>query len=245
LALNAKKLNKLLFYKIKSSDVCFEHAFHHMQWLKNKGMKNVYYFPVNVVNISKQIAEKKRIQGDTIKIGLLGNVNGIATLSGILDFFENYINLIKKESFFSNLEFNIIGGGDLRPSISKAILNYNNIKKLGYFEDINEIYELNDIILVPTPINLGFRTRIVEAFSFGACVITHKANSNAMPEFLINNNGFVYSNPVELIELLKKVSDNPHIIDIIGKNAKISYLKNLNGDLIGEQMIKILEASFV
>ncbi len=233
-----KKLDNLLFEKIKFSKCCFEHAYHHMLWLKNKGLENVFYFPVNVVENNFEI--KKKNKDNVLKIGMLGNVNGIATLAGLVDFFDNYLNNIEKQFFFANIEINIIGGGNLREKIAKKIINYNNIKRHGYFKELKDIYYLNDIILVPTPINLGFRTRIVEAFSFGSCVITHKANSDAMPEFINNFNGFVYTNPYELNEIINKLINDKDLMKTIGINARQTYLSKLSGELVGQKMVEKL-----
>lgn len=238
--IRAKKTNQVLYNSIKKSKVCFEHAYQHQQYLSSLGLNNVVYLPVNV-NDRKRIPTTFKNDSNAIRIGLIGNVQGIATLSGVEDFTLNYLHELEKLPYFRMMEIKVFGGGKLRPTIEIELFKQPNIKRIGYVDKLDDIYNNLDIVLVPTPIELGFRTRIVESFSFSKTVITHKANANAMPEFVHNKNGFSYSNPKEMIAILNTIVKDKGLLKNISNNARITYEDQLKGELIGAKMIELIE----
>jgi glycosyltransferase involved in cell wall biosynthesis len=233
----AKRLNEILMRYCKSSLICFEHASHHNKYLELKGLRNTKYYPVNVLE-PKEIIELKPINFNKIRVGLIGNVTGIATLSGLITFFRNYMPYLKQVGYFEQLHFNIIGGGQLNKFLSAEIPKYKNVSRIGFVDNLIDIYKMNDIILVPTPIELGFRTRIVEAFSYGALVITHQANALAMPEFVHKKNGLSYSNYDEFIDCFSYIMNNPDQVKLLRINSRNTFLNELKGELIGDKMLK-------
>jgi hypothetical protein len=42
--------------------------------------------------------------------------------------------------------------------------------------------------LAPTPINLGTRTRIIEGFSYGVCIVAHEGNALGNPQIIDGEN---------------------------------------------------------
>jgi glycosyltransferase involved in cell wall biosynthesis len=234
--LRAQKLNTVLINYCKNSLICFEHAAHHHKYLESKGLKNTKYYPVNVLE-PEELIILKPIDLKKISVGLLGNVTGIATLSGLVDFFKNYMPFLKQTTNFTQLHFNIIGGGLLNNFLSAEVPKYTNVSRFGFVDKLTDIYKMNDIILVPTPIDLGFRTRIVEAFSYGALVITHQANADAMPEFVNKKNGLVYSNYKEFIDCLNYLETNPEQVKLLRSNARRTFIIELKGELIGDKML--------
>jgi len=233
----AKRLDEILMSYCKSSLICFEHASHHNKYLESKGQRNTKYYPVNVLE-PKEIIEHKPINFNKIRVGLVGNVTGIATLSGLITFFRNYMPYLKQVDYFEQLHFNIIGGGQLNKFLSVEIPKYKNVSRIGFVDNLIDIYKMNDIILVPTPIELGFRTRIVEAFSYGSLVITHQANAFAMPEFVHKKNGLAYSNYDEFIDCLSYIMNNPDQVKLLRINSRNTFLNELKGELIGDKMLK-------
>lgn len=234
--LRAKKLDNILINYSKNSLICFEHAAHHQKYLELKGLKNTKYYPVNVLE-PEELVEHKLIDLESIKFGLLGNVTGIATLSGLVDFFGRYMPFLKQTEYFTQLHFNIIGGGQLNNYLNTEVLKYTNVSRIGFIDKLTDIYQLNDIILVPTPIELGFRTRIVEAFSYGALVITHQANADAMPEFVHKKNGLAYSNYQGFLNCINYLINNPEQVEVLRNNARQTFIHELKGELIGNKML--------
>jgi glycosyltransferase involved in cell wall biosynthesis len=232
----AKKLDNILVDYCKNSLVCFEHAAHHQKYLESKGLTNTKYYPVNVLE-PEELVELKPINYNSIKLGLLGNVTGIATLSGLVDFFKNYMPFLKQTKHNMQLHFNIIGGGQLNKFLSIEVPKYNNVSRIGFVDKLTDIYKMNDVIFVPTPIDLGFRTRIVEAFSYGALVITHQANADAMPEFIHKKNGLSYSNYQGFLDCINYLINNPEQVEVLRNNARQTFIHELKGELIGNKML--------
>jgi hypothetical protein len=236
----SKSTIKPLILAIKNAIVCFEHAKHHQQELINRsGRQNIYYFPVNVEEPAVSTPLNKT-PSSKIRIGLVGNVTGIATLQGLKDFFEHYLDPLSKVKFFDNLEFYIIGGGELNAKYTTLISKFNNITRIGFVEHVYDIYKMLDIVLVPTSIPLGFRTRIVESFSYETCVISHQANVDAMPEFKHLKNGLAYQNSKDLIKCFNLIINDRELINTLSLEAKNTYNRSLKGEIVGNKMIELI-----
>lgn len=232
----SRNLDKLLISIIQKSLLCFEHAHHHKIYLEKLGANNVIYYPVNVLGLQNNVPYLNK-ESDKINLALIGNVNGIATLSGLVDFIDNYLPYIAKDRVLSKcFVFNIYGGGIIQSPYLEKLKSFDTVNVKGFVEDVETIYAENDIIFVPTNIPLGFRTRIVESFSYGKCVITHLNNAIAFPEFEHNINGLHYDNVAKLLEVLSEIAQDKSIIERISKNARDLFLNSINGEIIGERM---------
>ncbi len=232
------RLKNFIIKRLGLVDICFQHAAHHADYFRSRGIKNVHYFPVNVspVNFDQRITNIEF----PIQIALLGNVNTIASLSGLDFFLIKLIPVLVHMKDFSKLQFNIYGGGELKPYLRKIVDEYPNISRKGYLKEITTLYEINHIVFVPTNIPLGFRTRIVEAFSFGKGVVTHQVNKLGMPEIENGMNAFVGNNSHDFVRIFEKLIADPQLINFLGMNARKTYLEKLNGDVNTQKMAGLI-----
>mgnify|MGYP005814873579 CR=1 FL=1 len=240
-----RKFTNLSIQLLKSCDRVCCSAFHHSEWLRRKGVTNIKYFPVPVLDrVGESWFSKKQNSQRNLKIPrilMLGNVNGIATLSGLRYFQEELMEKLDELYKITDFELRIIGGGQLEPKTSLIFSKYPWIKRIGFVDDVDEELLSSSIVLVPTSIPLGFRTRIAEAFSYGACVVAHKNNSMGMPELRNGENILLSENPDEFMFNINKCLTDNNFRIMIGNNARSTYNEMYRGDIVVQ---KILDYSF-
>jgi glycosyltransferase involved in cell wall biosynthesis len=247
LSINNQILNSFLYRVeinlLKNCDLVYEHAYHHFKWLTNKSVSNMKYLPVAVLDYAKeQIENKKKTKpnlNSPIKIILIGKTTGVATKRGLYYFANNVLPAIAKIKTDRKYEFHVIGG-DTLPKDLQATFKKFNIKIRGFVENISEELISCDILFVPTPMDLGFRTRISEGFSYGCCTVAHKANSAGMPELIHNQNILLGTTGKELANNLIECVESVQLREKLGNEARKTFEKKYDGKIIADEMISDL-----
>ena len=168
---------------LSSMDLSFAFAAHHAEELSELSTNKCHYIqtPMPLETLHDNHSIKK---SDTFSIILLGHMFGIATRLGmeyfIYDIYPELKNLFSSEENFS---IKIIGDGmDSLPKELISEFNKKEIKFLGPVEDLDSILYKSDILLVPIPVDLGIRVRILTSFSKKLPVVCHESNSKGIPE---------------------------------------------------------------
>lgn len=239
-----KKVAQMTVSLLKSCDIVIDHAAHHCRWLQARGVRQAKYFPVFVLDNAGALWKENRLKVQEFKkrkrVSLVGNMNGIATLSGLYFFAREFLPELERRGVNIDFEFDIIGGGDLPIDLIDA-LDRPFINLRGYVENIELEYLLTDVLLVPTPIDLGFRTRISEGFSFGCCVVAHSANSAGMPELQDGKNSLLVSSGFDMVDAVLECLASPDLRYRLGSFARATFEAELNGHIACAKMVELLE----
>lgn len=172
------------------------------------------------------------------KILLLGHLKGIATLSGI-DLFTNGI-LPYLNSALGNDGFQVHIVGDFfdsLPSRLKNKLTSPNIIVRGHVNPIDNEFLTSTMLLVPTPIELGIRLRILTAFSFATPVVAHQANKKGIPELLHNQNALLSDNAEGLAEEIIRLIKDRNLGLTLARNARSTYEKYFSLNSAGMDIV--------
>ncbi|WP_432772989.1 glycosyltransferase [Francisella salimarina] len=121
------------------------------------------------------------------------------------------ILILSKKSFFNDLEFTIVGDGDLWEETVAPLKQFDNVKLVNKFlqhRDIASLHKQNGVILVPTRMDTQGVSRD-EAMSSGLVPIT--TNVAAIPEFVDASCGMVVEpeNPQALANAIEYLYNNP------------------------------------
>lgn len=159
-------------------------AKHSADWLRKVGIENMEYLPMPVPEPAFpgwRRREEDMPKNDKPRIILTGHVLGIATLSGLYYLVDE---ILPNMEDIDDYDWHVFGGEsiDTLPDLARKFKQYPQIQFRGYVEDIRKEMLQADILLVPTPITVGVRTRIVEAFGLGSCVVAHSNNGLGQPE---------------------------------------------------------------
>lgn len=131
------------------------------------------------------------------------------------------IQLLSKEKFFKELEFRIIGKGELFHSTIKPIKKYKNViieERFLRQEEIADLHKQYGIFLVPTRMDSQGVSRD-EAMSSGLVPITNRVA--AIPEFVDEHCGMLAEKEdyVGLAESIKLLYHNPDLFRELSINA--------------------------
>ena len=240
-----RRLSQIIVDLLKKCECVIDHAAHHASWLRSRGVTKAIYLPNPVLDVTPGMKIHHESAGRKICSGkprfvLLGNLEGIATLAGLHLFASEIVpeleRLLGKEGF----EISVVGKGSLPSSLSHLLLN-PAITFKGFVPDLSaELFSCH-ALLVPTQIELGFRTRIAEAFSYGCCVVAHVANQEGMPEIIHEVNALVAASGKSLAQELVRVAHNPALRQKLMLGARETYEKKLNGTEICKQIVSEME----
>jgi len=231
-----------LFIKELLSDCNISGAFaaHHAEMFREMGITcNYFRTPVSDPFIN---GARKIIISNKIKILLLGHLKGIATLSGINLFAEEIFPNLLKELCDEEFEIHIVGDFfDYLPDKLKEKLAHPCIKIRGHINPVDNEFLSSHLLLVPTPIELGVRVRIITAFSFGVPVVAHTANKKGIPEMEHNYNALLSGSGNGIVKEMIRLIKDKNLQLFLSNNGRKTYEKYFSLDTAGKEIIKVVE----
>jgi glycosyltransferase involved in cell wall biosynthesis len=131
-------------------------------------------------------------------------------------------------------EIHLIGAGELSQSLDRRMCH---VIRRGY-KDLTDEFQSATALLAPTPIDLGSRTRIIDAFRHGTAVIAHAVNASGLPEIV--RAAKLASKPVEFADAIIAFSTDPAIVEQ-HSNAGFQLFQNeLDATVIGKKIVEFL-----
>lgn len=181
------RLTQAMNLLLRDCNACGAFAAHHAEMFREMGIENCRYFPTPVPDpIGPQTMG---VKSDKFKILHIGHLQGIATLSGIEVLATEIIPVLEEKLPPDAFEIHIVGGFyDTVPDNLKRLLDRPYVKIRGQISPPHDEFLSSHVVIVPTPIELGIRVRILTAFSYGSCVVAHTANARGIPELRHGDN---------------------------------------------------------
>src|SRR5262249_40476629 len=115
------------------------------------------------------------------RILLLGHLKGIATLEGLDLFATGVLPRLEQRLGAGGFEAPLVGGHET-PAALPAARARPSVTFHGHAENAGDEFQAATALVVPTPIGLGTRVRILTAFSYGCPVVAHESNALGIPE---------------------------------------------------------------
>lgn len=117
------------------------------------------------------------------KIMHIGHLRGIATLTGVELLARDMLPELSRRLTPDGFELHIVGGyHDTLPADLKQALTHPAVVFRGQISPPDAEFLSSHVLIVPTPVDLGIRVRILTAFSYGCPVVAHRANAQGIPE---------------------------------------------------------------
>lgn len=142
----------------------------------------------------------------------------------------------------SPLVIDIFGGGGARPEV-KAVLADPALRLRGWVDDINSEIVGSAVFLVLTNaygFNVG-NTRILLAWSLGACVIAHTSSAFSMPEMVHGENALLGETPDEIADLLVKALRDSALRERIGRGGYETFREYYRSETVVPRMLAEIE----
>lgn len=191
-----------------------------------------YYLPnsideveVNLINSYSKSEVRKKMGVSNVDYNIV-IVGSVQTRKGQDILIQIMPELIK---FLPNVKFHIVGGVSTRWGGNKIFQDISNsiyshkFKFYGHSNKVLDIVYSSDICLF-TSRGEAFPRAVAEYMALGQTIIAPKVSG--IPEMIEHNiSGLLYdiNNPLEIVNLIKYVLDNPNLASNLAKNARQGY----------------------
>lgn len=211
------------------------HAAHHAAWHARKHNRPTLYTPNPIAPLFQ--SRPPRHVSSPPRFLLVGGIGGIATLTGLAWFAQRVYPLLETAIAYGELEVHLIGDGELEASLDQRM---PHVIRRGYVNDLISEFSAATALLVPTPIALGFRTRIVDAFSHGLTVVAHQANSFGMAELTDGKNALLASTADDFAAAVLRLARSPETAEQLGAVAFLDFSDQLSGEIVARRILKFV-----
>lgn len=243
-AFSDRALAQIELQIICSSERVVEHAAHHAEWLRERGILQCFYLPNPVVDHIGNLWKKKRehYQAKEHKpiILFIGRLDSIINQPALDLLALEILPELERNLGLDGFYLDIVGTGDLLPAVSEK-LDHPAVRIRGFVEDVQEEFLKSDVLLVPTPDQLGFRTRVAEGFSYGCCVVSHVSNALGMPELIHEENALLAGSGVSLAQQVVRALRDPDLRHSLGWRARDTYETKLDATKVCERIVSEME----
>jgi glycosyltransferase involved in cell wall biosynthesis len=170
--------------------------------------------------------------------GSVGNLAATGNTFGLHYLGAELMPRLKARLGGEQLAIDIFGGGKLRPSCA-AVLAHPAIRLRGWVENIDVEITQAAAFLVLTNVygfNVG-NTRILLAWSLGACVIAHTSSRLSMPELEHGENALLGETADDLADMVVQAILDPGLRERIGRGGFETFCKYYRSDEVVPRML--------
>jgi hypothetical protein len=217
-------------------------GYHYAQWFQRNGVKDCMYLrtPTPDALGQKEQNIRKGYTNAKPRILMVGDLTGTATRSGISIFARETLPALEHLLGPQTFEVHLVGRGQVDASLA-PFLDRPSVVFRGPIEPADDEFLSADVILVPTNMTLGVRVRIIVAFSFGCCVVAHKANAAGIPELHHGENCLMASTGHDLAEQIALAIRDHKLNKQLGENARQSYETYFSEHAAGGVVVQEIE----
>lgn len=197
------------------------------------------YFPETREHNLKQLFEKKN-EDKKMKLLWVGRM---------LDWKHPELSIIvadKLKKLGYNFVLDIIGTGPMEDELRNMVETMHLQEHVCFWgsmspDNVRQHMEKAHVFLFTSDRNEGWGAVLNEAMNSGCVVICNKA-IGAVPFMVVDKeNGLIYSrnNSQVILQLVKKVLDNPEMIEQLGTNAYFTIEKEWNAQVASERFLNL------
>ena len=215
---------------------------HHALWARSHGVA-AWYAPSPIVDLGGADWERRRAaveRSSRPRILMIGHLRGIATISGLKIFAESILPVLTRELGPDGFEVHVVGGYD-PPAAAGSAFEHPAVVRRGQIEPPDEEFLAADVLLVPTPLRTGPRSRIITGMTFGTCVVAHEANSLGIPELRHGENVFLAPDGPGLAQATLDALADPDARMRIAREARRLYESTFDPSIAGARIVRELE----
>jgi Glycosyl transferases group 1 len=216
----ARHQPRLLVQMLNECEASGAFAAHHAEWLRRRGATGCRYLHTPVPDPGPPLATGGTAERPTIL--LVGHMKGVVTLEGLRLFATGILPRLERELGAGGFEVRIAGGYDPPPDLARAF-DRPSVRLLGHVEGAEDEFRRAHVLLVPNSITLGVRVRVVTGFSHGACIVSHRANANGIPELEHGRNALIGDSADELAGQVLRALGDAELRRTLGAGARETY----------------------
>jgi len=224
---------------LNDCDAAGDFAAHHADWLRKHGASHCEYLRTPVPDPLAEGGTRTRAHDGPPRILLLGHLKGIATLEG-LDLFANAVLPRLEQSLGEDgFEARLVGGyeppAELRAAFDRPAVTFH-----GHTEDAGVEFVSAAALVVPTPIELGTRVRILTAFSYGCPVVAHESSALGIPELADGYNALLADDAEGLADSIVRVVRDGKLRTRLRENGRETFDRWFAPDVAAARVLELL-----
>jgi glycosyltransferase involved in cell wall biosynthesis len=240
-----RALPKTVIEFLSACEVVVEHSISSAEWLRQRGIPAAYFpNPVESQPLTPDwFPHRDRLLRETAprRILMVGYLRGIATQTGLRLLADEVLPALSARSDLGEWEVHIVGGGELPAELKAKLANDPRVRLRGFVDDLAAEYQRAHVNLVTVSERLGFRTRLVEAFAYGAPSVVHENNRSGMPELLDQENVLLAATGEGLARAVTRLLTDDALRARLEWNARKTYEERLSVEYVMSAMTRMLE----
>ncbi len=199
-------------------------------------MSRRIYTVGNMVHIPNARCVSKHDEDNIISF--IGKMNTEPNVIAVNYFVKDIFPTLKKK--YPKLKFQIVGS---HPERIQSLADNTNIEVTGYVDSLEPYYQNSTIIVAPMLTGAGIQNKIIQAMSYGCCVVTSTIGAEGLT---INNNEIaVIDSTVEWITVLSELLQNRQLRIDMGVKARDYIKNNLSSEIISQQFWSFIRSGGV
>ncbi len=186
--------------------------------LNNLGLNALFYpfpYPNNSLFTKEFLSEKVFL--------FYGNLTGTGSTSGLKLLFEDILPCAQKKWGVGGCKI-LIGGRTPIDSKTKLLLEkFPEVEYIGFIENLEEIFSKINSLLIPIPIKVGNRTRVIDGLSYGIPIIGHENLQLGNPYLIDGVNCLLSNKGEDFVENMNKITIDKDLYSKLIKNGKETF----------------------
>jgi len=176
-------------------------------------------------------------------VASVGNLGATGNTFGLYYFGKELMPRLDTRLAGRPLEIHILGKGAPTAAVNRHLDDPRIIRR-GWVEDINQEIQSSQVFLVLTNVSHDFlvgNTRILLAWSLGACVVMHANSALAMPEVEDGYNALLGRSPEEIADLIGQVVEDDALRRKIGSGGHETFQRYYRSDVVVPKMMTLIQ----
>jgi glycosyltransferase involved in cell wall biosynthesis len=220
---------------ISTADIILGHSWNNGREYERDLKRPVLYFP----NPLSAVEVKRQPASPPVFI-LAGAINSTVSRTGLRFLTREVLPHISDILKSGRLTIRVIGGGTLEEPFMETLRSTTGVELTGYLhhDQLEAEYANCQAMLVPTPLPVGFRTRIVDAFRHGIPVVAHTANQSGFRELKSGTNCYLAGSGREFAEKIRMLVAEPDRGQTVAATALAEFEASYSVDAYSRFLLK-------
>jgi glycosyltransferase involved in cell wall biosynthesis len=195
---------------------------------------------VDPIGVHWQRTRDTHAIGGKLRVLLLGDLVGTATTTGLDLLARKTLPRLEELLGPNGFELRLVGRGEPSSGLAR-LLDRQSVRRVGPVEPADAEFLSCDVLLVPTPVTLGIRVRIIMGLAYGCCIVAHQANSAGISELVHGENCLLSSTGVGLAEDTARVGLDEALRRRLQVGARGTYERFFSTEAAASPIVRKLE----
>lgn len=238
-------LDRVYLKALRRLDAAAFIAPHYEEWGTKRGLTNLRFIRMLVpdpIGPGWRSAREKlrRPLRAPIKILMIGHLHSTSNRAGLPLFFEKVLPVLERDWGAEKFEVHFVGRDSDMPGRFSRWRKHPSLIWRGAVYPADREFLESDILLVTVPAETGPRTRIINGFTFGSCVVAHSANALGIPELRHGENILLGDSGEAIARQVMLAAGDPELRKRLGEAGRATYEKAYSDATAGQEYMRLI-----